>query len=167
MTDEENARAVEILKDIGFMRHLSMGDIEKLMVKFRKVTFEKGSHILRQGNAGGALFLISKGKVDVFVKDREGRELKVAVLGPGDFCGEMALITGEARTASIIATEETEIFLLGKKAFTHIFMENKAIGAKIEKVIDERLEGTNHAFQAADGPEPIQKGWLLRKLTKG
>jgi len=158
---------MEILRGLGFMSYLNMGEIEKLLAKFKKVTFERGSQVLRQGNAGGALFFISQGSVDVLVKDRDAREVKVAILGPGDFCGEMALISGDARVATIVAAEDSEIFLLGKKAFQQILMGNAGIAQRINRIVEERTESTNAAFHPeAPAEPPVQKGWLFRALGK-
>jgi rhodanese-related sulfurtransferase len=73
--------------------------------------------IFRQGDPGDSFYIISSGKIRVFRKDREGMETDLSTLGPGDSFGEMALLTGEKRSANVEAVEETRLIVLSKEQF--------------------------------------------------
>jgi len=74
--------------------------------------FPAGDVVIRQGEPGEEFFLISDGNVEVM---REGYE--VARLGPGDFFGEAAVISGDPRNATVVATEGVDAYVLGKDDF--------------------------------------------------
>jgi CRP-like cAMP-binding protein len=71
--------------------------------------FERGDVIIREGEQGEELFLISEGEVEVMRQDHE-----VARLGPAEFFGESALISGEPRNATVIATEALDAYVVRK-----------------------------------------------------
>ena len=77
-----------------------------------KRRFVKGDVVIRQGDIGEEFFLISDGTVEVM---REGHD--VAGLGAGDFFGEAALISGEARNATVVANDDLDTYVLGKADF--------------------------------------------------
>ena len=78
--------------------------------------------IFRQGDPGDRFYVITSGKVRVFRKSREGVETDLSQLGPGEGFGEMALLTGEPRSATVRTTEPSEMFLLVQKDFDVIFV---------------------------------------------
>src|SRR6516225_4198745 len=74
--------------------------------------YTAGETIIREGEPGQEFFLISEGEVDVVRADHE-----VARLGSGDFFGEVALISGEARNATVVAISDVDTYVLGKNDF--------------------------------------------------
>jgi len=76
-----------------------------------------GTVIFRQGDPGDKFYLIRKGKVRVFRRDRDALETQLSVLGEGESFGEMALLTGEKRSANVEALEETHLMVLSKEQF--------------------------------------------------
>ena len=79
--------------------------------------------IFRQGDPGDLFYLIQSGKVRVFRKDAGGLETDLSVLGPGRSFGEMALLTGEARSANVETIEETRLMVLSREQFEHILKD--------------------------------------------
>ncbi len=79
--------------------------------------------IFRQGDPGNRFYVIRSGKVRVFRKDAGGLETELSVLGPGESFGEMALLTGEARSANVEAIEETGLMVLSKEQFERILKD--------------------------------------------
>jgi putative ABC transport system ATP-binding protein len=78
----------------------------------KKRHFAAGETIIREGEPGEDFFLISDGEVEVIRSDHE-----VARLGPGDFFGEVALISGEPRNATVVAEGGVDAYALGKTDF--------------------------------------------------
>src|SRR5205814_10495098 len=87
-----------------------------------------GEIIIREGEVGEELFLISEGEVEV---DREGRE--VARLGPGDFFGELALMSGNPRNANVIATRPVDTYVLGKDDFDAAFQASSSFREQLRR----------------------------------
>ncbi len=79
--------------------------------------------IFRQGDPGDRFYIIQSGKVRVYRKDAGGLETEISVLGPGTSFGEMALLTGEARSANVEAVEETRLMVLSKEQFERILKD--------------------------------------------
>jgi len=94
-------------------------------VKLRVVA--PGTVIFRQGDPGDSFCIIQSGKVRVFRKDAGGLETDLSVLGPGESFGEMALLTGEARSANVEAVEETNLMVLSKEQFERILEDFPAL----------------------------------------
>ena len=80
--------------------------------KMSKRHYAAGDTIIRKGDSGKEFFLVSDGEVDVIRADHE-----VARLGPGDFFGEVALISGEPRNATVVAQSAVDTYVLGKTDF--------------------------------------------------
>jgi CRP-like cAMP-binding protein len=83
------------------------------------------------------MFVVNNGRVEVQVLDKGGPRT-VAVLTEGNFFGEMALFTGEPRTANVVALEETEVLEIGHAAMKHIFETNPSLAESISWTITER-----------------------------
>ncbi|MGD0660979.1 MAG: cyclic nucleotide-binding domain-containing protein [Syntrophorhabdales bacterium] len=79
--------------------------------------------IFRQGDPGDRFYVVRSGKVRVFRKDAAGLETDLSVLGPGESFGEMALLTGEPRSANVEAIEETRLMVLSKEQFERILKD--------------------------------------------
>lgn len=105
-------RICEFLRAVDLFRALTPAQLTAVAEKMTKRHFALGETIIREGEAGEQFFLISDGEVDVVRADHE-----VARLGRGEFFGEVALISGEPRNATIIATEPLDTFVLGKSDF--------------------------------------------------
>src|SRR5215470_460611 len=96
-------RICEFLKTVDAFQDLTPTELTNVAENMTKRRFVKGDVIIRQGDVGEEFFLISEGTVEVM---REGRD--VAALGAGDFFGEAALITGEPRNATVVASDDLD-----------------------------------------------------------
>jgi len=105
-------RICEFLRAVDLFRTLTPIQLTNVAEKMQKRHYAVGETIIREGEAGEEFFLISDGEVDVVRSDHE-----VARLGRGDFFGEVALISGEPRNATVLATEPIDTFVLGKSDF--------------------------------------------------
>jgi putative ABC transport system ATP-binding protein len=105
-------RICEFLRAVDLFRALTPIQLTDVAEKMTKRRFAAGETVIREGEPGEEFFLISDGGVDVVRADHE-----VARLGRGDFFGEVALISGEPRNATVVATEPLDTFVLGKADF--------------------------------------------------
>jgi CRP-like cAMP-binding protein len=96
--------------------------------------------VIRAGDPGSSMFVVHNGKVRVQVNDN-GRPRTVATLNEGDFFGEMALFTGEPRTANVVALEETEVLEIGHAAMKRVFDTNPDLVESLSFIIAERRQG--------------------------
>ena len=94
--------------------------------------------LTRQGEPGDFLFLLTAGEVSVRVAAEEGLDREVARLRAGDFFGEMSLMTGERRSATVTATTPVECYLLDKAAFETVLRGRPAVAAPLAEVLAHR-----------------------------
>jgi putative ABC transport system ATP-binding protein len=105
-------RICEFLRPIDLFKPLTPRQLTDVAEKMTKRRFARGETVIREGESGEEFFLISDGEVEVIRAEHE-----VAHLGPGDFFGEVALISGEPRNATVVAVNELDTYVLGKADF--------------------------------------------------
>ena len=111
--------------------------------------FAQGEFVIRAGDPGSSMFVVHNGRVCVQISEN-GQPRTVATLSEGDFFGEMALFTGEPRTANVIALEETEVLEIGHAAMKNVFDTNPDLVESLSFVMAERRKGL--AAQASTDP---------------
>ncbi|MFO0944798.1 MAG: mechanosensitive ion channel family protein [Planctomycetota bacterium] len=131
----------ENLRKVDIFNALPEQSLDRLAM-LAKVHFHVANEvILRQGDEGSELYIIRDGIVTVS-KERGGqREMEVGRIGPGKFFGEMALLTGQRRTATIRAAEDCELLVVDKPAMSTVLTENPELAARIAEVLARRTEG--------------------------
>jgi len=105
-------RICEFLRPIELFKTLTPRQLTDIAEKMSKRHYAAGETIIRKGDPGDEFFLVFDGEVEVIRADRE-----VARLGPGDFFGEVALISGEPRNATVVAPKAADTYVLGKSDF--------------------------------------------------
>jgi small-conductance mechanosensitive channel len=102
--------------------------------------FAQGESVIRAGDPGSSMFVVHNGRVSVQITEN-GRARSVATLNEGDFFGEMALFTGEPRTANVVALEETEVLEIGHLAMKQVFDTNPDLVESLSHIMAERRLG--------------------------
>jgi len=103
-----------LLKKIQLFKPFADGELAGLAERMTMRQFAPGAQIIIAGDTGQSMFLLSEGLTSVLVKGEDG-EVDVATLRPGDFFGEMSLLTGDPRSATIMAPSETVAFEIDKE----------------------------------------------------
>jgi putative ABC transport system ATP-binding protein len=122
-------RICEFLKGVEAFKNLTPHELTNVAERMTRRQYMPGETIIREGEVGEELFLISEGEVEV---DREGRE--VARLGPGDFFGELALMSGNPRNANVIATRPVDTYVLGKDDFDAAIQASASFRDQLRRV---------------------------------
>jgi uncharacterized membrane protein len=104
----------DLLKEVSLFHFLDDQERVALAERLTQVRFHAGEIIFQINDPGDALYVISSGSAEVFLKNDTGERLVLEVARRGDFFGELSLLDGGSRTASVIATEETEAFRLDR-----------------------------------------------------
>ncbi|HXM49475.1 MAG TPA: mechanosensitive ion channel family protein [Pyrinomonadaceae bacterium] len=125
------------LSAVDVFSPLSSEELKQLARATMGHVFAPGETLIRAGDEGSSMFVVHNGRVAVQVVER-GNPRTVAVLTEGNFFGEMALFTGEPRTANVVALEETEVLEIGHAAMKHIFETNPSLAESISWTIAER-----------------------------
>lgn len=125
------------LSAVDVFSPLSGEELRRLATATQGHVFTQGETLIRAGDEGSSMFVVHSGRVAVQVPERGGART-VAVLTEGAFFGEMALFTGEPRTANVVAMEETEVLEIGHAAMKHLFDTNPGLAESISLTIAER-----------------------------
>lgn len=126
------------LRNIEFMSFLSIGEVERLTNYIFKKTFKKKSVICKQGDKGDFFYLMYKGTVSIWSSLKGAKKTLIATLNQGQYFGEMSLISGDTRNATIIADTDIELFLLFRNDFNALVRGNTGLEQKIKEVISRR-----------------------------
>lgn len=110
-------------------------------------TFESGSPIFYEGDAGREMYVIIDGSVEIQKSTSGGSSKTLINLNNGDIFGEMALIENKKRSASAIAAKKTKLLVLNDHLFEAMLVENPDFARKMIKMLSERLRRTNLTLQ--------------------
>jgi CRP/FNR family cyclic AMP-dependent transcriptional regulator len=106
------------------------------------LSLPEGTTVFRQGDPGGSLYVIRSGRVRV-LKRSAGRERMVTTLGPGDFFGEMAVVTGRPRSATVEVIEDAELLKVPAGTLQEMVAGTGEIAIRLIRHLAERLEQAN------------------------
>lgn len=157
MDEQETKRIYSLLKEIDFLYNLSEDELKLLFSRLKKLTYVKGREIIKQGDRGDAFFLISAGRVSVWREKPDGSKVLIRHLSDADYFGEMSLLTGDRRAATVIAEEDTVAYILFKGDFKMVFEKNPAIMKKISGVVSTRNEQLTMADEGMIKEEDLFK----------
>lgn len=126
---------------VDFLRVLSQGDLRSLAASSSWRRYAPGESIVRQGEPGDELFIVVRGAVTVRV-ERDGLSADVATLSAGEYFGEMSLLTGEPRSATVRASSDTELLAVGTQPFAEILRTTPALAEALSEEIARRRAQT-------------------------
>src|SRR5881296_2506782 len=137
----ETDQLVEFLKKVRLFVELSPASLAKLGSCLKVVDFPPNEVIVREGAPGVSMYIIKSGLVEVRKKDpSNGIDFLVAQLRPGAAVGEMSLLTGKPRSATVTTVESTSVFTLTRADFRNILTLHPEISLGLAKILAERLE---------------------------
>src|SRR3990172_13351954 len=106
-----------LLERVPFLAALPPEDREELAASVSRRHLRRGGIIFQRGDPGHSLFIVERGAVRIYVPSPQGMDLTLAVLGPGDFFGDLSLLDGRSRSASAIASEQASLLVLDRADF--------------------------------------------------
>ncbi|MCU0644546.1 MAG: Crp/Fnr family transcriptional regulator [bacterium] len=130
---------ISLLKRVPIFSLLNDSELEKIRDLCVTQHYEKDRIILIEEESGNTLFIIQRGRVKVSRISDDGREVILSILHPGDFFGELSLIDGKARSASVTAIEDSEIFLLRRGDFIGLLEDYPQISISLLKELAARI----------------------------
>jgi len=143
---------------------LAEEELDWLAGRFVRLPFAPREMVVKQGGQGESLYLVNKGRVRVMLESSEGRSQQVAELGPGSFFGEMSLLTGELRNASVIAAEPVECDRLDKDDFSKVLHDRPELAQQIALVLATRQSGLAEARERLNAPAADRPQDLLARI---
>lgn len=123
-----------------------------LFARFGKVC-EVGDVLFREGEAGGTMFVLQSGEVRISKEGRDGQKT-LAILGPGEFFGEMAILNAKPRNATAEVTERARVLVIDAKTFEQMVVSNAEIAVRLIKKLARRLDSANELIEVLMHRDP-------------
>jgi branched-chain amino acid transport system substrate-binding protein len=127
-----------LLKQVPLFLNLDQEQIQIIADTSQRLQFAKDQTIIKQGESDNRLFIIADGVVSMELIQPDGSKTELSRLGVGVFFGEMALMTGETRTANVIALRSTLLLKIQKQTIKNIFSADNNFYNEMAKVLAER-----------------------------
>ncbi|MEW6758295.1 MAG: cyclic nucleotide-binding domain-containing protein, partial [Acidobacteriota bacterium] len=133
----------------AIMPDLSADDLGRLSALLRERTLSKGEALVREGEAGGSLFIVSRGLFEVR-GTFGGEELDLGTLGRGDVIGEVSLLQQVPRTATVTALEPAVVLEMETENVSRLLDERHDLRARLEAVVEARVRQTLDLLKKKD-----------------
>jgi len=135
--------SAELLQRVPFLAGLSDEDREELASAITRKRYRRGDIIMEKEEPGHALFIVERGAVRIYVPSSQGNDLILAVLGPGDFFGDLSLLDGRPRSASASVAIETTLLMLERADFMALLTNRPAAAMAVLEAVAGRLRETD------------------------
>ncbi|MCX7875813.1 MAG: Crp/Fnr family transcriptional regulator [Melioribacteraceae bacterium] len=133
----------DFLHKVPIFSELNKETLEKIEKVGLRKTYNKGETILLEDETGTALFIIIKGKVKVSRTSNDGKEVIFSILNENDFFGEMAILDGQKRSATVSALEPSEVFIIQRNDFIDLLYSHPEISIALLQELTTRLRNAD------------------------
>lgn len=149
------AKSLKHLKKVPLFSSVPENELELIASMLKDISFKAGENIINEGDFGNCLYIIRHGNVKVTASlqndsDSDSDEIVLSFLSKGDYFGEMSLITGDPRSASIIAEDDVDLWQLSKSDFDSIILKNPDITLTLTHMLSQRLKNANKAREYSE-----------------
>jgi CRP-like cAMP-binding protein len=165
----EIGRRLEMLRGVDLFSVLSEDEMNEIAERLQYAPFARGDVITKQGNIAHWLYIIMFGEAEVRYEPPHAAPQLISTLRPGQFFGEMALLTGDARSATVVAKTDVECYRLDGKSFQGLLLKRPEIAEGMSRVISSRrpdLERVREAFATQPGPVVSEQADLLSRIRR-
>lgn len=138
---------VATLRNVPFLAVLPDAELARLAGHARPRRYRAGAVVFHREDHGATLYIIHGGRVKLVLASPEGREVTVGILGPGDFFGELALLDGGPRSASVVALDAVETLTLDRAPFIATLEQHPEVAGSLLAVLGDRLRRTDELIQ--------------------
>jgi small-conductance mechanosensitive channel len=165
----ELTRRVEVLNTVPLFAALSAAEKSELAERLQYAPFARGDVITKQGNTAHWLYILAFGEAEVLYEPPGGAPQVVGVVRAGEFFGEMALLAGEARSATVAAKTDVECYRLDRASFQSLLASRPELAAEVKRIAGSRkpdLEQARDAFARIPESLEEEKTRLLTRIGR-
>lgn len=157
---------LQILRGIELFSPLTDDELHSLASRLKPIPYVAGSILARQGDVGDCLFIVASGRAAVWLETRGSRHL-LADVGPGEVIGEISLMTGEARQATVTARTYVNCYVLDKAGFQETLERRPALADSFAQLLATRKqELTTLHDNVSAMPVAVEKAAILARIRK-
>lgn len=139
---------IALLRGVPLFSELKEQELQVLSKVTGFHRYPRDSMIMLAQEEGNTLFIISKGRVKVSIQSEDGREIVLSILGAGEFFGEMSLLDGKPRSATVVALEDTEALVLRRANLLQLIERFPGIAIKFLEELTSRLRRTDRKVES-------------------
>ena len=137
-------RLVAAVRGIDLFQTLTEAELRTVAGRLRPLHYAAGERILEEGSPGDSFFLVDRGEVRVLHR-LGGTPREMARLGEGECFGEMAMLTGQERTATVVAATDVDVLMIDKAGFQDILAKNPDVAVHISALLAQRRAALSDA----------------------
>lgn len=162
---EREQRLISELRQVDFLAGLSDDELQILLPNTHVHQFGAGETLMHQGEIGDYFHILRRGTVKIVANASNGGAIHIRDLEAPAFFGEISLLTGEPRNASVIGRSDVEVLELSREAFVHLFRARPDALNQVSEVVARRISETRERVQAASATEDRRaRNWLVDKM---
>jgi len=139
---------VDFLRNVPLFSELDDGELQQLTSVVREQHYRKHTTIVHIEDPGSALYILKSGLVKITLEDQHGYEMILRILYPTDFFGEMSLLDGMPRSATVTTQEASEVLTMSRDHFLSIIERSPKILLKMTAVLSRRLRKANELIHS-------------------
>jgi CRP-like cAMP-binding protein len=139
---------VEVLRRIPLFAKVRPAKLKLLAFTSERLEYPAGDALFHQGDYGDAAYIILEGEADILVDTDKGA-VRIATLGKNDIVGEIAILCGVPRTATVVAHGSLETLRVSKDGFFHLVTQFPQVGVEVMSALAWKLHRTTQALTAA------------------
>jgi CRP/FNR family transcriptional regulator, cyclic AMP receptor protein len=142
------AMLVEYLKKIPLFNHLKANQLKEIASRCRNVQYKKGAVIFHKTDLSTDLYIVHLGKLKAVLTDDDGDEMVIAHFEKGAFFGELSLLDGKGRSATIVADTDSELAVLKQDMFLDLLYGNPRIAVELMTTLVDRLRKADEMIES-------------------
>jgi small-conductance mechanosensitive channel/CRP-like cAMP-binding protein len=163
-TDLDNR--LELLARTELFEQIARSDLQRLARSIKHRIFHEGDRLITQGDAGDSMFILLEGLLDVCLQKETGTESPIAQMQPHDFFGEMSLLTGAPRSATVVAATDVVVFEITKEDIEKLLLERPLIAEILSNAVAVRnLRSSESYKKASDEEKATQTQGLAQQIS--
>lgn len=140
--------SIEFLANVPIFSDLDQETLQKIVKSGTIQSYKKNSVILSEEDSGSALFVIAKGKVKIARTSNDDKEVILAILSESDFFGEMSLLDGMTRSATVTALEDSKLFMIQRAEFLDLLKKFPEVSIALLTELTKRLRASSMKIKA-------------------
>lgn len=160
-------RDIDFLNGVDLFEALTEEELQTIDAKMDRRMFKKDDPVVSQGEPGQSLFILREGIMAIYVTGEDGREIRVNQIGPGAFFGEMSLLTGATRRATVVPEVDSIGFEITKETLEPILQKRPELIEVLSEALAERDLQTKRAFESkSNGDAEARKESLTKEFVR-
>lgn len=138
---------VQVLSEIPLFKLLNEAEQSDLMRVLERRNCVEGEKLFSFGEPGDSLYIVTGGRIELFVKDTTGSKIVLTVCEPGEIFGELSLFDGGARTATAVALEDSELLVLGRQDLVQFLRRNPDAALDFLTTMGQRIRSADELLR--------------------